>query len=134
MRLAAESRPGRDGGRALVGLAGGGAGAAWAPWEGCLSYALARAELAVSRRLPTGAGMGAGPSAGAIVRLGERWKGGLQAEALGYPVGPARPGWRLDLWVTVRLARNHALTLGLTRRGWDGAAGTRARLAWNAYF
>ncbi len=134
VRLGAESRPAREGGRVLVGLAGGGAGAAWAPWEGCLSYALARAELVVSRRLPAGAGVGVGPSAGAIVRLGERWKGGLQAQALGYPVGPARPGWRLDLWATVRLARNHALTLGLTRRGWDGAAGTRARLAWNAYF
>ncbi len=134
VRLGAESRPDRGGGRVLVGLAGGGAGGAWAPWEGCLSYALARAEAAVSRRLPAGLGVGVGPSAGAIVRLGERWKAGLQAEGLGYVLGPARPGWRLDAWATVRLARNHALSLGLTRSGWDGAAGGRVRLSWNVYF
>ena len=134
VRLGMESRPAPGGGRTLVGLAGGGVGASWAPREGLLSYALARAEAAVSRGLPSAPGLGVGPAAGAIARLGERWKGGLQAEALGYPLGPARPGWRLDLWATVRLARNQALTLGLTRRGWNGAAGTRARLAWNVYF
>lgn len=100
-----------------------------------LSYALLDVKLEGGSVYSDGYAAGVGVSVGALWDPVPRWKLGLQAEGA-YLWGRAEAfeTLRASLRQNLRLSRNHALALTLSRRRNDGFCFNEAELAWNWFF
>lgn len=111
----------------------GGAGLTWDLGGWGLAYAFAEATADVSGALEPEAALGAGPALGVVLDPLPRWRlhlrGSGQRFGLGHPFTEAEV--RLDQ--RLRLSRNHALRLSVSRRHLFDTDWNEGRLAWHWY-
>lgn len=119
---------------ALVFRVNGGAGVAGEWTRRSFWYALFEADVNTNDHLEKGYAIGAGPAAGALIDLTERWRVQLEGRALRYGVGAVHSGDELALNQRVTLGPRSALRLELARKREFSQTTREATLSWSYYF
>ncbi|MFB6259306.1 MAG: hypothetical protein ABEK42_01080, partial [Thiohalorhabdaceae bacterium] len=111
----------------------GGAGLTWDLGQWGMTYAFAEATGDVSGALDPGGALGAGPALGVVADPLPGWRVHLRGMGQRFGVGHHFTEGKLGLDQRVRLSRNHALRLSVSRRHHFNRYWNEGRLAWNWY-
>lgn len=134
VRIGADKRTFEGDRRGRVAFVNVGGGATWGTMGKFLCYALLETEAAFSPRVEKGAGVSAGPTAGALLAPFGRWKmGGELSYSASATPGPGI-GWEGELWQTYAPQRDTSFQASWKRRRWADGYETELSLSLNYHF
>lgn len=127
VRIAPEQRP-------LVLYVNGGAGFTWEGPLRSLWYTMLEADVNASEHLEPGYAIGAGPAAGMLFDISDRWRVQLEARALRYSIGDDHSASEIMLNQRLVLDPHNALRLDLLHRREFSQPTREVGISWSFYF
>lgn len=112
----------------------GGAGYTWETKPSLLTYVMLAGALDKSHHLDHDYAIGAGPAAGLLFDVSDRWRIQLEGRALKYGIGDAHVANEVRLNQRYTIGRQNALHLELSRRREFSEISQELAFAWSYYF